>query len=272
MADTMNNHDDMKQGADAGWALITGASMGLGEEFARQLAVRGSNLLLTARSGDLLEKLAGELRAAHGVRVEVCVADLAGAAGPRQLVEWLANLKIIPTWLINNAGFGHAQPFAELDARRIHDCIQVNVQALTELTRALLPQLLTLPAARVINVASTAAFQPVPYFGVYAATKAYVLSFSEALREELHGSGVRVTCLCPGPTSTNFGKNNEIKPRMFHFKQTAPVVVRMGLAGSDRNRAVVVTQNRWQLLLQRLLPRVVIRKIAAWLLRKSLGR
>jgi uncharacterized protein len=254
------------------WALITGGSMGLGEEFARQLAARKINLLLTARHGPLLEKIAGDLSRAAAIRVEIFTADLAHPDGIESILSWLDQLNVTPTWLINNAGFGHARPFNEIDPQRLLDCIQVNVTALTSLTRALLPAMSRLPQARLINVASTAAFQPVPYFGVYAATKAYVLSLSEALREELRDTNVRVTCLCPGPTATNFGVNNEIAPRMFHFKQSAPEVVRMALRGSDKNQAVVITQNKLTIHMQRLLPRVAVRQTAAWLLRKSLEK
>lgn len=244
--------------------------MGLGAEFARQLAARGQNLLLTARSVDKLEALASELRQRHGVQVTTFGCDLADPAGPARLEAFVRDQSIEPSWLINNAGFGDSRPFTRLDHQRILDCVQVNVTALTDLTHRLLPLMRRVRGARILNVASVAGFQPVPYFACYAATKAYVLSLSEGLREELREVGISVTALCPGPTATEFATNNLTTRRMFHTNQSAELVVRRGIRGALAGKAIVVTQNRGMLLLQRVIPRAWVRWLAAWLLRTSL--
>ncbi|MCX7719102.1 MAG: SDR family oxidoreductase [Candidatus Sumerlaeaceae bacterium] len=245
-------------------AVITGASMGLGEEFARQLAARGENLLLTARSADRLAALAAELAPRHGVQVLTLPLDLAQPGAPGEVARFLEHNGLRPKWLINNAGFGEAGDFMSLDPQRLHECVMLNAVALTDLTRRLLPAMCGIASgARVINVASTAAFQPLAFFAVYAATKAYVLHLSEALHEELRPAGVRVTCLCPGPTRTQFAHNNGLDPRFFEHGQTASEVVRQGLAASDRGQALCITQTRLRIALSRLAPRSVVRKVAA---------
>jgi short-subunit dehydrogenase len=250
-------------------AVVTGASMGLGEEFARQLGARGENLLLIARSGERLNALATELATRHGVAVHALPCDLAAPGAAAAIEQYLAQHELAPTWLINNAGLADAGPFEAMDHGRLNAQLTVNVVALTELTRRLLPALRRARAGRIINVASRAAFQPVPFFAVYAAGKAYVLSFSEALREELRGSGVRVTCLCPGPIATEFNRNNAIQSRRRHAGQPPAEVARMGLAGSDRGRAVVIGQGWWTILAQRLLPRGFVCRMAGRITRRD---
>jgi len=186
-------------------AFITGASGGIGAEFARVFAADHHDLVLTARSTDKLEELATEIRAASGVEVLVLPADLASPEAPAALLEEVAKRDIRIDYLVNNAGFGNYGEFAEHDAATELEQIQVNITALTALTRGFLPGMLERKNGRILNVASTAAFQPCPLLAVYGATKAYVLSFSEALAVELRGTGVSVTCLCPGPTESNFG-------------------------------------------------------------------
>ena len=185
-------------------ALVTGASSGIGEVFASELAKRGANLVLVARSLDKLEALADRLRGRFGVSVEVLVCDLsepgAGAALAARLAERGARTDV----LINNAGFGLFGQLHEADPARTSRQVRLNVAALTELTCALLPQMRARDRGAIVNVASTAAFQPLPYMAVYSATKAYVLSFTEALWAETRGTGVRVTALCPGATNTAF--------------------------------------------------------------------
>ncbi len=247
-------------------AVITGASMGLGEEFAHQLAARGVNLYLTARSIDLLDHQAQLLNTRYNITAQTFRCDLAqpGAAG---LVA--ADLKargLHPSWLINNAGFGDAGTFALMEPGRITGTLMVNMVALTELTRLLVPMMKS--GDRIINISSTASFQPVPFFSVYAATKAYVTSFTEGLHEELLPLGIRVLCLCPGPTATNFGKNNGLDAQVFARGQTAADVVRMGLSASDANRALCVTQRRLAIAAQRAVPRAVVRKAAAAIARR----
>ena len=179
--------------------LITGASSGIGRELARQFAGDGADLVLIARSEDRLQDLAGELTAEYGVTVEVVPADLSQPGSPDQIVETLAQQQADVDVLVNNAGFGARGPVAGLGVGRQLEMIEVNVAALTRLTALLLPGMLE---RRRMNVASTAAFQPGPNSAVYYATKAYVLSFTEALAEEVRGSGVRVSCLAPGPNWT----------------------------------------------------------------------
>lgn len=185
-------------------ALVTGASSGIGAELARILARERHDLVLVARTAPALEGLAAELRAAHDVAVTVAPADLAAPDGVDRVVAALADAGRSPDVLVNNAGFGASGHFDEIPWATQRDMIAVNVTALTGLTRRLVPPMVARGHGRVLNVASTAAFQPGPLMAVYYATKAYVLSFSEALAEELRHTGVTVTALCPGPTATGF--------------------------------------------------------------------
>jgi short-subunit dehydrogenase len=184
-------------------ALVTGASAGIGKELARRFARGGHDLILTARRAGELHALAGELRAA-GVGARVVPADLSDPAAPRRLFDEVAAAGLTVDVLVNNAGFGVYGPFAAADPDRLLAMVRVNVLALTELTRLYIPGMVARGRGRVLNVASTAAFQPGPLMAGYYATKAYVLSLSEALAHELRGTGVTVTCLCPGPTRTEF--------------------------------------------------------------------
>ena len=185
-------------------ALITGASAGIGWELARLFAADKSNLVLVARRRERLEELAAELRKQHGVEVHVVAADLGRADAPQAIVDQLTRDGVAIDVLVNNAGFGALGPVAELDVQRQMEMIQVNVAALTHLTRLLLPGMIERRRGGILNVASTAGFQAGPFMAVYYATKAYVISFSEALADELAASGVTVSCLCPGPTLTEF--------------------------------------------------------------------
>ena len=249
-------------------ALVTGASMGIGEEFARQLAARGIDLILTARSVDRLNALAQQL--SPQVKTYVFQCDLAAPDAAQRIVEYLTQQNLRPNWLINNAGFGDAGAFANLPPERVRDICVVNMVALTELTSRFLPVLKRSArgTARILNIASVAGLQSVPYFAVYSASKAYVLSFSDALYEELHPEGIRVTCVCPGYTATNFAVNNKISKKSFTRTQSAEAVVRASLRASDAGRAVVVTRNRWQIPVVRLFPRFILRKVAASIARK----
>ena len=185
-------------------ALVTGASAGIGKELAGRFAAGGHDLILTARRADDLRQLADELTRAHAAACHVLPADLADPAAPRQLFDDLTARGLVTDVLVNNAGFGVYGPFAEADPDRLLDMVRVNVLALTHLTRLVLPGMIERGRGRVLNVASTAAFQPGPLMAGYYATKAFVLSLSEALSEEVKGTGVTVTCLCPGPTRTEF--------------------------------------------------------------------
>jgi len=191
-------------------ALITGASFGIGMESARVFAGEGYNLVLVARSADKLRQLASEFEKAHGTRSLILAADLTEPGAPAYVLDQTTRADIQMDVLVNNAGFGQYGMFAENDLEECLRQIQLNVTTLTHLTRLYLPAMIERKCGRILNVASTAAFQPGPLMAVYFATKAYVLSLSEALANELGGSGVTVTCLCPGPTATEFQKRANI--------------------------------------------------------------
>jgi len=243
-------------------ALITGASAGLGVEFARQLSKRGHALVLVARRKERLEKLAKELGNARAVAI-----DLSKTSAAQKLIADLeANGEQVDL-LVNNAGFGLIGRFAELDAKRSRQMIDLNVGVLTDLCRAVAPGMIERKSSGIINVASTAAFQPGPKMAVYFATKAFVLSLTEALHEELKPHGVKVSCLCPGPTRTEFGEVAGFGGNgMFDHVAMGPVeVVEAGLKGLDKNHAVVVPgwMNKVTAASNRFAPRSVVRKIAA---------
>ena len=242
-------------------ALITGASAGLGVEFARQLSKRGHPLVLVARRKERLEELAKELGNARAVAM-----DLSKANAATKLITELKAAGEEVDLLVNNAGFGLIGQFAKLDAKRERQMIDLNVGALTDLCRAVAPQMVARKSGAILNVASTAAFQPGPKMAVYFATKTFVLSLSEALHEELKPHGVRVTCLCPGPTRTEFGEVAGFGGSgMFErVAMEAADVVEAGLKGLDKNRAVVVTGlvNKIAAASTRFAPRSVVRKIA----------
>ncbi|HEX8841530.1 MAG TPA: SDR family oxidoreductase [Sphingomicrobium sp.] len=242
-------------------ALITGASAGLGVEFARQLSKRGYRLVLAARRKDRLEVLAKELGNARAVGI-----DLSGHNAAAELMADMGQAGEEVDLLVNNAGFGLIGRFAKADSRRLREMIDLNVGALTDLCRAIAPAMIERGSGGIINVASTAAFQPGPKMAVYFATKAYVLSFTEALHEELKPHGIKVTCLCPGPTRTEFGEvagfhGSGIFDRV---AMEAPEVVEAGLNGLERNHAVVVPGffNKTVAASTRFAPRPLVRKIA----------
>ena len=187
-------------------ALITGASAGIGRECARQLASRARTLVLIARREQRLNELRDELLKRNAqLNVHTRVVDLRDKAQIDELLRWLEQSKIEIDFLINNAGLGDVGPFATSPTQRNDEMLQVNIVALTTLTRALLPQMISRKRGAILNVSSSAGFLPIPEFNIYAATKAYVNSFSEALRAEVRGQGITVTALCPGPVHTEFG-------------------------------------------------------------------
>ena len=241
--------------------LVTGASAGLGEEFARQLAARGERLVLVARRKDRLEALAAELGNARAIAL-----DLSEPGAAARLMADLAAHGETVELLVNNAGFGLAGRFADLDAGRQREMIDLNCGALTDLAHAVLPAMIARQAGGILNIASTAAFQPGPGMAVYFATKAFVLSFSEALHDEVKRHGVSVSCLCPGPTRTEFRSVSGFDPKgpIGKISADAASVVRAGLAGLDRNRAVVVPglSNKVIAQVHRLLPRALMRRAA----------
>jgi uncharacterized protein len=251
-------------------ALITGASAGIGLELARLSAQGGHDVILIARSEDALRKVAASLSGTHGVRAEVIAADLSDPESPQAIVERVAELGMRPAVLINNAGFGDWGRFAATDAGRQLDMIQVNIAALTQLTRLLLPAMLDRKQGRILNVASTAGFAPGPLMAVYYATKAYVVSLSEALANELKGSGVTVTALCPGPTRTGFAAAAGLEQsNLFSSPMVMDVgpVAQAGYAGMMRGKVLVVPglMNKLLILSIRVVPRALVRAITRWL-------
>ena len=196
--------------ADRTTALITGASFGIGMELARIFAREGYDLVLVARSADKLRQLASEFEKAHGSRSLILATDLTEPGAPAYVLDQTTRADIQVDVLVNNAGFRQYGMFAENDLEECLRQIQLNVTTLTHLTRLYLPAMIERKSGRILNVASTAAFQPGPLMAVYYATKAYVLHFSEAIANELQGTGVTVTCLCPGPTATEFQERANI--------------------------------------------------------------
>jgi len=215
-------------------ALITGASSGIGMDFARLLSREGYELFLVARSETKLRALAIELGNA-----KVIVADLVSPDAPQRIFDASGGVDV----LINNAGFGVMGPFAEMDLRKDLEMILVNVTALTHLTRLFLPPMLARKSGHVMNVASTAAFLPGPLMAIYYATKAYVLSLSEAIADELRGTGVTVTALCPGPTATGFAEVAGMeKSRLFSLMRpmSSEAVARYGLRAMQHGKRVAI--------------------------------
>jgi len=241
--------------------LITGASAGLGVEFARQCRARGDALVLVARRGDRLAALAASLGGA-----EVVAADLAAPGASERLMAEVAGRGLAVETLINNAGFGLSGRFAELAPERQSEMIDLNVRALTELCRLALPEMAERRRGFILNVASTAAFQAGPNMAVYYASKAYVLSLTEALHQEMKGSGVHVTALCPGPVATEFFDVAGSPDSALAKRGVAPAgVVQAGLAGLARNRAIVIPgmMNKATAQANRILPRAAMRRIVA---------
>lgn len=259
-------------------ALVTGGSYGIGEEFARQLAARGWNLVLTARSQDRLERLRAELLQAHPLLNVRCIAlDLSTPDGPLDLFEATQATGQEIDLLVNNAGFGAFGEFAEIDRERQRQMVNLNIAALVELSHLYLRRMIVLPEERrrhggIINIASIAGFLPLPYSAVYAATKAFVVSFSHALYEEARQRGVHVMVVNPGTTQTNFfevaGKSPFSKRT---FAQTSAQVVRESLQAFDGGRWTVTTgaQNRFSMALTKLVPRSWIAKMVGRAMRRT---
>lgn len=244
--------------------LITGASSGIGLELARLFAADKSDLILTARNAERLEQLAAELRSAHGVQVRVMVQDLADPGAPAAIFERLRGEGVQVDVLVNNAGFGAVGRFVELPLERQMEMIQVNIAALTHLTRLFLPPMIERGRGGILNVASTAAFQPGPYQAVYFGTKAYDLFLTEALAEELAGTGVVVSCLAPGATATGFmaaaGAEHALLSRRLMDART---VARAGYRGFRAGKLLVIPGllNKLGALAVRILPRRMVRRI-----------
>jgi len=246
--------------------LVTGASGGIGEQFARLFAAHHHDLILVARIEDKLQSLSAELARAHGIQSRSLAADLADPAAPPRLFEALQGVAIDA--LVNNAGFGARGAFAEIGYQVEARMIQVNVAALAHLTRLFLPGMLARRAGKILNVASTAAYVPGPFMAVYYASKAFVLSFSEAVAEEVQGSGVTVTALIPGPTETNFAATaGNQDSRLFRTAavMSAAAVARVGFDGLMAGKRVAIAgiSNKLTVFSTRLAPRTMLAKITS---------
>jgi uncharacterized protein len=254
-------------------ALITGASGGIGYELAKLFARDHFDLVLVARSSEKLNQVAAELQSKFGITVKTVALDLASAPAAKFLFDQMQREGVAVDVLVNNAGFGGFGKFAEMAEEEILGQIHLNITALTHLTRMFLPPMLARRSGKVMNVASTAAFQPGPLMAVYYATKAYVLSFSEALANEVAGSGVVVSCFCPGATDTGFAKRAGTENSRL-FRKLRPmnseVVAQDGYRGLMAGRGVVISGVQNWLVAQsvRLAPRRLVTAISRWVAEK----
>jgi hypothetical protein len=244
-------------------AIVTGASMGIGEAFADALAERGYDLALVARSAEALDRIVARVHAAHGVDAQTVVADLEDPAAVERVAQTVQERFGRVDLLVNNAGFGAHGTFESIELRRQLGQIRLNIEALVALTNRFAPEMLARGSGGIINIGSTAGFQPVPYMAVYGGTKAFVLSFSEALAEEFRGRGVRVLALCPGATRTNFFKAAGEGAQLGRFRSAAQVA-RTGLRAYDRGASAVVDgpANRLLAAAPRFFPRSLIARVA----------
>jgi short-subunit dehydrogenase len=251
------------------WVVITGASAGIGLEFAKLLAAAGANLVLTARRTDRLQQTAADLKSAHNVNVEVFSADLTQPAASAQIHAFTTSQKIEVEFLINNAGFGAFGYAHEIAVEKMLEMIQVNCSAVVHLTRLYAPSMVTRRHGDILIVSSLAAFQPVPFNSVYAATKAFDLLFAEGIAEELRPSGLNVCALCPGSTTTEFQKVADQPDRIFKSSEAAEKVARVGLEAIAAGKSYVISgfMNNVMKQGQRLAPRSVVAKMAANMMR-----
>jgi short-subunit dehydrogenase len=250
------------------YTLITGASKGIGKAFAIEAARRGHNLILVARDADQLNTLAKEIGTTHKVRVHTYAQDLTRPDAPKGLANFCQRHHYTVDTLINNAGIGLWGKFDDLDLAAQINSVQINVTAIVALTHAMLPLLKTHKKSYVLNVASTAAFFPTPYFSVYAAAKAFVLSFSQALRYELKPDKILVSCLCPGPTESDFVKTAKMESFRFNRKEffmPAEKVAKAGLDGLKTGKPVIIpgASNQISAYLASTLPSRLMARVAA---------
>ncbi|MGB2671053.1 MAG: SDR family oxidoreductase [Candidatus Acidiferrum sp.] len=253
------------------WALVTGASAGIGKALAEELARGGTNLVLTARRRERLEELAQNLAAKHKIQTKVFAADLAQPDGPEKIFQFTKERGIEIELLINNAGFGAYGEFPAVEAQRLIDMVQVNCTAVVHLTRLYLPEMVTRRHGDVLILASTASFQSVPYISTYAATKAFDLLFAEGLAEEMKPYGVRVCALCPGSTESEFSEvagQAHISATRAN-RETAEKVARTGLRGLAAGKSYVISGlgNYLGVLGQRLVSRRFVARVAARMFR-----
>lgn len=250
------------------WAVITGASAGLGITFAERLASQGSNVVLAARREDRLKEVADDLRRRHGVEAEIRAVDLSSEAARKDFVDEVRGMGVHT--LVNNAGFGSVGKFADLDAARVAQEVSLNVGALTELSHAVAGPMTRRGRGAIINVASTGAFQPIPEMAVYAATKGYVLQFTVALWEELHPTGVRAIAICPGPTETEFFRNAG-DDSVLSARRTPEQVIDATFDGLAKHRPFVVdgVRNKTMAFANRFAPMGIQARIARLVVRNT---
>jgi uncharacterized protein len=252
------------------WALVTGASAGIGKALATELAAGGTNLVLTARREQRLEELARQLSAEHDVVVEVFAADLARPSAPEEIFACTRDKGLHIDLLVNNAGFGNYGEFLQAETQLLLDMVQVNCGAVVHLTRLFLPEMMRRRRGDVLMVASTAAFQGVPYIATYAATKGFDLLFAESLAEEVQPYGIRVCALCPGSTESEFHEVAGHRPySRMDRRESAEKVARTGLRALAAGKSYVISGRRNYLAAQseRLVPRRLVTKIAAKIFR-----
>ena len=251
------------------WALVTGASAGIGTEIARQLAAARVNLVLTARRAQRLEQMASEFASNFGTKTEICIADLTESSAPDRIFAFTQQRGIPIELLVNNAGFGAFGYVHKIAPDKAAEMIQVNCTAVVALTQLFVPQMIDRKRGDVLIVSSVAAFQPVPFNSAYAATKAFDLIFAEGIAEELREFGVNVCALCPGSTTTEFQTVAEQPDRMFRTPETAEKVARVGLEGMAAGKTCVISggKNLMMVEAERLAPRRFIAKMAAKMMR-----
>lgn len=252
-------------------ALITGASSGIGEVFARKLAARGRNVLLVARSEDKLITLCNELGRSNSIRAQYVALDLSKPDSAERLFEEAEKRSLSVDMLVNNAGFGSMGEFNQLDLARELNMIDLNIKSLVELTHRFLAPMLVRKQGTIINVASTAGFQPVPFMATYAATKAFVLSFSEALWEENRPHGIQIMALCPGVTDTNFFEAARGQKPPARVSQTPEDVVETALRGLKRGKSHVISgwTNFLMVESERVAPRSLVVRLAGRMMRSQ---
>ncbi len=246
------------------FALITGASKGIGKAIALSLASRGYDLLLVARSEDLLRDMALEISAGSNIRCHYLSIDLAGDRAAEAVYAWCSTNQYPVNILVNNAGYGLSGPFEKYDADTHSEMLQLNIVTLVKLTRLFLPDFIKKPAGYILNIASSAAYQAVPFLSAYAASKSFVLSFSRGLNQELKGSSVSVTCVCPGPTDTNFANRANIGKKgqkaAARFNMSPETVAHIAVNALFKRKTEVITggMNKLSAFFAWLLPKNVV--------------
>src|SRR5215469_4546009 len=247
------------------WAVVTGASAGIGWSLAERLAAGGAHLVLTARRTDRLRALAADLATRHAIETEVLAADLTRPEAPGQIHTFTMQKALEIELLVNNAGFGAFGYIHEIPESRLLEMVQVNCSAVVHLTRLYAADMVARRHGDILIVASTASFQPVPFNSVYAATKAFDLIFAEGIAEELRPLGVNVCALCPGPTTTEFQQVARQPDRAFKVTETPDKVARVGLEALAKGKSYVISgaMNRFMMEAERLAPRRFVAKTAA---------